>query len=204
MANESDRIQETFDTYMQAILNNRGVLAYSVVDQSTKKYWEELFHKVIYSNKNEILEYRLADKFTITLARHLTPHAQLLAMNGQTFFEYAVNQGWVGKNSVSKLSLGDLGVSGNFAIGKAVVQGKIAPFHWHFYKEEGSWKIDLTEMLKIGEVSFIHLQKKSGKTEEAFIFNLVEIISRKSINSETIYLPPARTLKEPISLPRDT
>lgn len=85
MANESDRIQETFDTYLQAILNNKGVLAYSLVDQRTKKYWEELIQKVIYSNKKEILECRFADKMTIILARHLTPHAQLLAMDGQTF-----------------------------------------------------------------------------------------------------------------------
>lgn len=77
------------------------------------------------------------------------------------------------------------------------------PFHWHFYKEEGSWKIDLTETLKIGEVAIIHLQEKSGETEEDFIFNLVEIISRKPVNPETIYLPPVRTPKELTSLPRD-
>ena len=201
---DASRINETYAAYRKALLNNEGNLAYSFVDQRTRNYWDALFHKVVYANKKEILELGLVDKMAIIFARHLIPRSLLLSMNGQTYFEYLVNQGWVGKNSVSNLVLGDLGISRNFAIGKTVINAKNAPFHLHFYQEDGTWKIDVTQLQKIGGTALIQLQEESGKTEEGFIFYIVKIITGRRADRETVYLPLTINLKEPLGLPRET
>jgi len=121
--------------------------------------------------------------------RHRIPPELLITMDGRKLFEYAVINGWVGKNSVTKLSSGKITVNGNFATSQVIVNGENTPLYFHFYKENSSWKIDISEMTKWGEGAFIHQQQNSGLSEQEFIFKLVQIVSGKPVNPKTIYLP---------------
>ncbi len=192
---------------MHAIQNDHGALAYSLVDQRTRKYWDDLCHKVVYAEKKDFVTFRLFDKIQVILARLNIPDTHLMGMSGQTLFEYAVNQGWVKNDSMQTLGLGEIGVNGNFASGDAIARARTETpslYRFHFYKESEGWKIDLTELLKMAEAVLIHYQQESGATEEDFIFQIVYMITGKPVDPNTIYIAPAQSFNKSFNLPRET
>lgn len=202
---ETRRIHQTFDTYMQAIQDDQGVLAYSLIDRKTRKYWDELCYKVVYAEKKDFVEFGLFDRIQVVLARLNIPDTHLIGMNGQALFEYAVNQGWVKNDSMQTLGLGEIGINGDFASGNAIARPETSSlYRFHFYKESEAWKIDLTELLKMAEAVLTHYQEESGTTEEDFIFEIVHIITGKPVDPETIYIAPARSLNKSLNLPKET
>ncbi len=189
---------------MQAIRDDQGSLAYSLVDQRTRRYWDELCHKVIHAEKQDFVEFGLMDKMQVILARLNIPDTHLIAMNGQVLFEYAVNHGWVGTDSLLTLGLGNIEINGNVASGNAIIQTGTSPlYQFHFYKEAEGWKIDLTEMLRVAEAVLIHYMEESGKTEEDYLFEIVHMITGKPVDLEAIYIAPAHALHQFISLPQE-
>ncbi len=202
---ESFRVHETFNTWKQAVLNDNGVLAYSLLDRRTRNHWDEIFHDVIHVNEKDFLELRFYHKFKVVEARQIIPHERLKLMNGQALFEHEVNNAWIAKGVLSNTTLRDVVISQNFAIGKALINNETdGRFDFHFYKENGSWKMNLTELYTLSEMDLIQQRRSSGKTEEEFIFERVYNFCGKPVDSEAIYFPPAQTINPPKARPNET
>jgi hypothetical protein len=107
-----------------------------------------------------------------------------LSFNGKDLLIFAIKEGMVGKNSVAKNIVGDIVIDGKFAKGQLIADGQKTPFYFHFYKEEGIWKIDLTSLLPIGEVAFRNMQQSSGMSENQYLFKLLEMTTGKKPGSD--------------------
>jgi hypothetical protein len=112
-------------------------------------------------------------------------------MTPEEVFIYAVNQGWIGKDSVLDSDIGQLQVFGNDASGEYVRGGKPTPLKFRLTKEEGNWKIDLTALTPPADQAISLLIKKEGLDEDAFIVGLVESVSGKKV-SPSIWQPPGK------------
>jgi len=112
--------------------------------------------------------------FTI---RHRASKEEILSFDGKSLIVYAIEKGMVGKNSVMNLTIGEVNTGGNFAKGQIVVNGKPEPYYFHFYKENGVWKIDLTSAFAISATLFEQMAEASGETENDYLFMLLEMIT---------------------------
>ena len=113
---------------------------------------------------------------------------RLLHQFAQHILVHVINEGWVGKESVSGVELADIIVNGDMAVTKTMQGDSGAPFGFHFYREGDTWKINLTEMLKV--VNLI-MQKQAidvGVNEDEFILMLLEESTGKKIH-ESIWEP---------------
>lgn len=54
----------------------------------------------------------------------------------------------------------------------------------HFYKEEGTWKIDLTSLFPIGSMAFKKMQQESGMDENEYLFMLLEMLTGRKPGNE--------------------
>ena len=182
-------VKATFENYQTAILNDNGQAAFKNIDKKTREYYSWASKSAKELDEKAIKALGFMDKMMILLIRQRVSRSDVLKMDGKALFIYAVENGWVGKNGVSQLSIGDISVNNNFATGVVLNNNQKSPLKFHFYKEDQLWKIDLTEISKWGEAMFVSQQKKSGKTMDEYILLLVQIVSKKPVDLSTIYKP---------------
>lgn len=131
----------------------------------------------------EIEALTILDKMTVLIMRNKMPKEELLTMDGKKMFIYAVNNGMVGKGSVSNNSIGKVAVNGNFASGQFISKGRETEIYFHFYKEDGAWKVDLTSLFPISILALDKVIADSGKSENEFIIPLIEASTARKLDS---------------------
>ncbi len=181
---EKAKITKVFSGYIKAILGDNGKTAYTLIDKHTKDYYKDMLRLSLIANKEKVKSLSLVNKLMVFALRHRLDKKKLISMTAKDLIIYAVENGWVGKNSVMNLEIGKITISNSFAKAKVIVSQKETPMYYHFYKESGRWKIDLTEMMKWGELGLKKVMEKSGKDEDQFIFSILEAISGKKVDSK--------------------
>jgi hypothetical protein len=94
---------------------------------------------------------------------------KLLEMDGESFFIYAVDHGWIGEESVSRLEIVVSEIDKTFAKTHILTQEGEAPFGLTFRKENGTWAIDLTSIMNITESAIEKQIEQLGISENDFI-----------------------------------
>ena len=109
-------------------------------------------------------------------------------MTGESLFVYAVNHGWIGKESGINNEVGDIAVSVTHATGVHISEGKVPPFKWVFRLKDGKWRLDLTRIMPIVDQAFKQVINGSGLSEDDFLITLIESVSGKKV-ADTIWDP---------------
>ena len=112
-------------------------------------------------------------------------------MTPEQIFTHAVNQGWIGKNSVLDSDIGRLQVFGDNASAEYVKGGSLTPLKYRFTREGGEWKIDLTAVLPMAEQAVSMLIKQQGLDEDAFVISVLESVSGRKV-MPSIWRPPGK------------
>lgn len=180
---EEQAVKSAFEKYRSDILNDLGEEAYKDIDSRTVKYYDDLLVWIKKADSLEIETFSILDKMTVLIMRNKMLKEDLLAMDGKKLFVYAVNNGMVGKGSVSNNSIGKVTVNGNFASGQFISKGKETEVYFHFYKEEGTWKVDLTSLFPISILALDKVIADSGKSENEFLLPLIEASIGKKLDS---------------------
>jgi len=181
---EAKLVRESFDNYKYAILNDKGEEAVKYVDSRTISYYSEMLNNTKNGDSLILNSLGLVDKFMVLAIRHRTPKEKILSFNGEDLLVYAVKEGMVGKNSVANNAIGDVEIDGDFAKGQLVSNVEEYPFYFHFYKENGAWKIDLTSSLSFGTLAFKKMIEESGVEENEYLFILLEMLNGKKPGNE--------------------
>ncbi len=186
LAQTSDKelVQKTFDGYKSAILNDDAEKALGLIDTRTKKYYIELLEEIKNADSSRINSLSLLDKMTILSIRARAPREDIRKMKETDAFSFAVKNGMVGKDGTANNSIGEIVVDEQFAKAPVLSAGRPIPISFHFHKEEGQWKIDLTSLFAISNIAFKNLIAQSGQTENEFLFAILENLTGKKITSE--------------------
>lgn len=179
---EEKAVRSAFEKYRSDLLNDLGEEAFKDIDSRTIKYYEDLLGWIQNSDSLEIESFSVLDKMTVLIMRNKMPKEDLLAMNGKKLFVYAVNNGMVGKGSVANNTIGKIAVNGNFASGQFISKGRETEVYFHFYKEDGAWKVDLTSLFPISIMLFDKMIADSGKSENEFLIPLIEASTAKKLD----------------------
>ncbi len=176
---EGELVKKSFDNYKTGVLNDKGVEAVNFVDSRTIKYYSYILGLVKTADSTKVETLSILDKLMVFSIRHRTSKEDILSFDGKSLLIYAIKSGMVGKNSVANISIGDVTIDGNFAKGQLVANGQKAPFYFHFYKEDGLWKIDLTSLFPISTNTFKKMADDSGQNQNEYLFSLLEMITGK-------------------------
>lgn len=174
---DAELVVESFETYKNAILNDKGELAADHVDSRTMQYYTSILEKIRTADSSVVKALGIIDKITLLSVRHRAPKEELLTFDGRGLFVFAIEAGMVGKNSVMKNTLGDVTINGEFAKAVFLSSGRETPFYFHFYKEDSKWKIDLTSLFPMGATALNKIIEDSGEDENDFILYLLEMVS---------------------------
>ena len=180
IASESE-VREAFEAYRVAILNRDADSAHQKIDSNTKKYYAQMLQSALTDNKEKVKAKPILDQLIILRSRHQIPSAELPSMDGESFFKYAVNRGWIDPSSVRQAQLAEVEILGNTATTKIAKNGQAAPFGFDFNQEMDGWKIDLTSILAISEGAMQQLIRESGMSQTEFVIFLVESVSGSEV-----------------------
>lgn len=176
-SSEASAIRESFEAYRKALLEQDGEAASEWVSQSTIDMYEHQVSWARTASRDEVLALGFMNRLQIALLRQQVPRDTLRIATGRSMFAYAVDKGWISRNSVLKVRLGEI----REAYGKAVVtlwaEGKKTNERFFFVKENGRWGLDLTKTFQGADVLLQQQAKRQGLTENAFILLAVEALS---------------------------
>lgn len=185
-----DLVRSCFERYRTAIMSGQAGAAYAEINQNTKAYYDDMLDKVLYLSAAEVKSLTALEKIFIAQSRHRIPLQELQAFDGEGYFKYAVEQGWVGRDSVANAELTNITVSGDSATSAFVKKDKTLPFGFSFSLENGDWKIDLISIIPISNLALQHMINNAEEDEQTIIFKIVETLSGETVD-ETIWDAPA-------------
>ncbi|NUN99941.1 MAG: hypothetical protein HUU01_04925 [Saprospiraceae bacterium] len=177
-------VRKTFDHYKTSILNDKGEEAAQCVDSRTIQYYNDLLTHVKTADSATVEKMSILDKFMVLTIRHRATQDEILSFDGKGLLVYAIQKGMVGKNSVSNNTIGDITIDGDFAKGQLIANGQKMPAFFHFYKETGIWKLDLTALFPLATIAFKGMAADSEQPENDFLLLLLEMVSGSKPGSE--------------------
>lgn len=180
---DADQIRGTFGGYKQAILQQQGPSALSLINRSTLDYYARMKTLAMAGAEKDVRHLSPINKMMVLSLRHRMAANELKSMTPEQVFTYAVNDGWIGKNSVLDSDIGQIKISGNDASAEFVKGGKATPLKYRFTKEGASWKIDLTALMPLADEAMRALIKNNGVEEDVFIVALIESVSGRKVPS---------------------
>ena len=183
-ATEDNLVRQAFENYKSAILTDRGEEAVKYVDSRTIKYYVDVVDLVKNADSTKVNSLPLLDKIMVFSVRHRTSREDILSFDGKGLLVHAIKSGMVGKNSVVNNSIGEVTIDSEFAKGQFIANGQKAPFYFHFYKENGEWKIDLTSIFSVSNMAIKKMVQDSKQDENEFIFSLLEMMTSKKPGRE--------------------
>lgn len=188
---EENLIRQAFLTYKEAILERKGQIAISLVNKATIQYYAQMKALALVGQEQEVRQLTPINKILVLSLRHRIPVEDLRAMTPEEVFIHAVNQGWIGKNSVLDSSIGQIRVFGNNASADYEKGGKPTPLNYRFTKEDGEWKLDLTALTPMADQALSMLIKSEGLDEDTFIVSLIESVSGRKV-LPSVWQPPVK------------
>ncbi len=181
---EEKLVRKSFDNYKSAILNDQGEEAVKYVDSRTIKYYSEILEQVKTADSLKVESLSILDKLMVFSIRHRTSKDDILSFDGKSLLIYAIKSGMVGKNSVANNSIGDIIIENDFAKGQFLFNGRKAPVYFHFYKEVGLWKIDLTSLFPLSESALEGVVEANETDSTEYIFSILEQLTGNRPGSE--------------------
>lgn len=181
---EDTLIRAVFDKYRSDLLNDRGTEAVKEVDSKTIRYYSDILELTISADSSKVETLSIMDKMSVLIMRLKISKEELLTFSGKDLFIYSVDHGMVGKSGIAKNSIGQITVNDNFASAPLGMKGAPTEVRFEFYKENGSWKINLTSIFPLAELVFEKLIKDSGKSENEFLIPIIEAATNKRVSRE--------------------
>lgn len=174
-------VQAAWDEFKEASLSGKGEIAASRVTESTHDYFTEICNEALKLSRDQMKLLALGRQVTVLGMRVRVPKETLETLTGRELFAYAVDKGWIGKNSATDEGITDIEVIGDSAHANATKAGQRIDQLMHFKKEDGMWRLDMTPMMGLVNMAFDAMQKDSGLGEEEFVSRLIEATTGKRL-----------------------
>lgn len=176
---DAEAVLASFEEYRQALLSKDGGNAVLHVDGDTIHYYEDMRKAALHSPRSDVEALGLMDRLMVLMLRLRVPKVELEGMDGTSMFVYAVDNGWIGAESVQRLQLGSPKPVGDTARAPVMSNGQETPMKALFNRETGEWKVNLPSLSALAEPAFKHLAEQSGYEENEFLFLLLQQVTGK-------------------------
>lgn len=167
-------IRASFDGYKQAIMHDQGATAIEFLDSKTIQYYDSIAFYCNYADSLELEKLTIMDQMMVLIIRHLIPDSQLLDYNGYDLLLFAINKGLVGKDMVEHNDIGMITLLGNEAKAELLVNGNASNVYFNFFKEEDAWKLNLTTLFPMVNVTLEETINNIGIDRKSFFIHILK------------------------------
>ncbi|MBW3539792.1 MAG: hypothetical protein KY476_05940, partial [Planctomycetes bacterium] len=179
-----EEVGNAFEAYQSALTTTDGEKAAESVSSATIQLYQEHSDLSISGDPETVQNLSMINRMQVLLIRHRVAPASLKAMDGREVFAHAVNNEWIGKDSVVRVGIDDVAITGNRATAKVTKGGKRTGETFHFVKEHGRWKLDLTPTFRAADQLFQEAARRRGMSENEFIFSVITSLSGRQVTDE--------------------
>lgn len=176
-------VQAAWDEFKSASLSNHGSIAANRVTKATHDYYAEIRDLALTANRDQIQQMSIARQVTVLGMRVRIEPERLREMSGRDLFVHAVDSGWIGKSSASDEGITGIVVTGDYAKAEATKAGEHVGLYMHFVKEDGEWRLDMMQLMKLANAAFDAMHEQSGLNEEEFIARVIETVTSKRLTA---------------------
>ena len=172
-----------FEAYKLAIMNDRGAVAAELLSIATADYYAEMRDLALYASSVELRGQSTMNLMQALILRHRVPLEKLRVLSGRDLLVHAIDQGWVGKNSVAPFNAQKAWVSGSTAVVDVLNERSGETLQMRFVEETGSWKLDLLPLLQVSNVQLDSFLEQQGLDREDFILQTLSSLSGTAVPS---------------------
>jgi len=199
-------IKDLFNRYKSALLTGDGATAARLVDAETFAYFEEIKDLTLHGAEEAVRKRPFVDRLLIVTMRHELPAAELEGMDLEGLLKHAIDAGWIGKQSIMGLGIGEITVAGDEATAVAVTPGQTPAdatategLRYRFVRDHGEWRFGFRSLVGSINQTIAQLTGQMGTDQEALIFVLVEQLSGRKVLPDVWSLPSAEAPVAPAS-----
>jgi len=172
---EEEAIRKAFEAYRTALLASDGRAAEYLLSKGTIDYYVELRDLALYAPSESLQGQTLVDQMQVLLLRIRMDPEQLEAMSGSELLVHSVEQGWIGKEGITRARLGKLRIAESSAVAHAEINGQDIGPAFHFVKEAGDiWRLDLLPTLESSNASLEFAAERRGISGRELLLMLIE------------------------------
>lgn len=188
-ATPEEEIRTLFQAYKTALLEGDGAAAARLVDVATLDYFEAIKRVGLEGSEDELRQRPFVDRLLVITMRHQLEPAELEEMDLEDLLRHAIEEGWIGRQSIRQLDIGKVELEGDEASAPALTSGVETPtqdgaepaLRYEFVREDGEWKFRFHSLVASLNEIIASLTAQMGTDEDALIFMLVEQLSGRKV-----------------------
>ncbi|MGL5079866.1 MAG: hypothetical protein ACRC8A_00100 [Microcoleaceae cyanobacterium] len=188
LADDAAEVRATFTNYKSAILAGEGDAAVDQISQNTIEYYGAMQKLAVCADAATVKAQSMLDRVQIFSMRFRVPAPTLLTLSDEGVVAYGVEQGWIGKEGVMNIELGEVTLENNEAFAVILQNRQPAGIRFRFVKESGDWKLDLLPIIELSNLAFQELAKQEEIEENEFIFALLALLEGRE-PTEAVWNP---------------
>ena len=186
---DAKAVRRVFSAYRSALLAGEGDAAAALLTRSTYDYYDEMRRLALYADAGTVQAQSLINQLQVLMLRLRLPADELESLSPEELIAHAVDQGWIGKESVLTLQPGKVRSEGDVAVLHVEIDGEDAGPAFHFRRESGAWRLDLVPTTQAGNAALQMAARRQDIPEREFLLVLVESVLGRKVGSEA-WLPP--------------
>ena len=181
---DGDAIRDVFRAYRTAILEGKGEDAADLLCQSTLDYFDRMRILALDGDAAAVQATALVDQMQTMLFRLRVPTKTLETLSAKGLIAYSVEQGWIGKKSVQKVTPGKVQTEKDGALLHVNVDGEDAGPAFRFYREAKGWRLDLVPTLKATDGVLRSTALRAGVPHNEYILKVMSLALDTEIGDE--------------------
>jgi hypothetical protein len=200
-------IRDLFNRYKTALLTGDGATAARLVDRETFAYFDEIKALTLTGSEDVVKKRPFVDRLLIVTMRHELPVDELQKMDLEGLLKHAIDAGWIGKQSILGLGIGEITVDGDHATAVAITPATQAAadpaaaqsqaLQYRFVRDGGEWRFGFRSLVESINQMISQLTAQMGTDQDALIFVLVEQLSGRKVLPDVWQLPSEAAPAQP-------
>ena len=166
---DSIEVMSAYEGYQYNAINGLSEKAVEFLDSRTISHYADLLEKTIHADSTEVTEVGILDRMILLFVRHMATPGQITDFNGKSFLVFILDNNLLDKRAIKITELEKVTVDGDYARAQISQNGALFDANFSFFKEAGSWKLNLTSQSRPSELNFLRYIESKGLTEEEVI-----------------------------------
>lgn len=176
---EEREVAAVFESARTALAEKRGATVVPMLSRASIDKLEAVRDAARNGGDAGLARLEPAEKFAAMGLRRYVGPSELRRMSLGELADHGMRQGWLGPNVIGSSGLGPVRVRGDRASALLLVDNRPALVPADFVREGGRWKIDVTNVFTFGSQMLKGFAAMSGKSDEAYIADLLEKLPTK-------------------------
>ncbi|MEM8585044.1 MAG: hypothetical protein AAGF87_12275 [Bacteroidota bacterium] len=185
----AEEVRADFNRYRTATFEDRGADAIKYLDERVFDYYELMLGHARRSDSATVAGLELADQLVVLAIRHRATPEQVMGFTDSTCLIFALDEGMIDKEGAANIQIDDVRIDGDFAEATVSSRGEQLPVQFHFYRTDGVWKFDLTQLFPLANEVMTAIVEDSGMEAGELMIMLIGMASGKTVDESSIWMP---------------